>query len=200
MNTLGEQIPSKMEKDYRMLENFSNMIRVAIPAIIQSFDAVNQTVTAQIAIKERIIDKNGNLTFVEIAPLVDVPISIPKAGGYSLTLPITAGDECLLVFNDMCIDSWFSYGGVQSWIDKRRHDLSDAVAIIGISSEPTAIENYSVNSAQLRNETGTAYVEIKGEEVNIVGTLNINGHPYLEHKHTNVQSGAGISGGVQSGT
>lgn len=106
--------------------------------------------------------------------LVDVPIVIPRAGGYALTLPIQAGDECLVVFGDMCMDGWWQSGGVQNQVECRRHDLSDGFAIIGVWSQPRVIPGYSTGSAQLRNDAGSAYVELAGDTINIVGgTVNI---------------------------
>ncbi|MGI8770932.1 MAG: Gp138 family membrane-puncturing spike protein [Acidobacteriaceae bacterium] len=33
--------------------------------------------------------------------LADVPIFLPSAGGFTLTMPIMPGDECEVVFSDM---------------------------------------------------------------------------------------------------
>ncbi len=149
-------------------------LRVAVPGIIQSFDASKQTVVVQAAIRER-INLNGVISWETMPLLVDVPIFMPRAGGYALTLPVQAGDECLVVFGDACIDAWWQSGGVQNQIDRRRHDLSDGFAIVGIWSQPKVISDYSTNSAQLRNEAGSAYVEIKGDVINLVSPSSING-------------------------
>lgn len=149
-------------------------LRVAAPGIIQSFDPVEQTVTVQIAIREVIqlseIPENVNLPI-----LVDVPIVMPRAGGYTITFPIQTGDECLVVFSDMCIDGWWQAGGVQNQLEMRRHDLSDAFAILGPWSQPRRISNYSTNSLQLRNEDGTQVVEIKQDRINLKGNVHVQG-------------------------
>lgn len=65
-------------------------------------------------------------------------------------------------------------GGVQNQVECRRHDLSDGFAIIGVWSQPRVIPGYSTGSAQLRNDAGSAYVELAGDTINIVGgTVNI---------------------------
>ena len=56
-----------------------------------------------------------------------------------LTFPVKPGDECLLVFNERCIDGWWQSGGSSEPLDYRQHDLSDAVAIMGISSLPQVV-------------------------------------------------------------
>lgn len=147
--------------------------RVCMPGIIQSFDAAAQTVTVQPALREKML-ADGDESWIDIPLLVDVPIVVPRAGGYALTLPIQAGDECLVVFGDMCMDGWWQSGGVQNQVECRRHDLSDGFAVIGVWSQPRVIPGYSTGSAQLRNDAGSAYVEIVGDTINIVGgTVNI---------------------------
>jgi hypothetical protein len=59
-----------------------------------------------------------------------------------ITCPISAGDECILLFNDREIESWFINGEVNPIAYSRMHDLTDAVAIFGIRSLPKMIEIY----------------------------------------------------------
>jgi hypothetical protein len=157
------------EEFYRgMLENFSTNLRVAAPGIIQSFDPTDQTVTIQVAIREKITNSDLTQQWIEIPLLLDVPIVIPSAGNYALTLPINLGDECLVVFGDMCIDAWFSSGGIQNQMEKRRHDLSDAFAILGVRSQPNKIANYSTDSAQLRSLDGSDYISLNTNGIDMV--------------------------------
>lgn len=192
---ISERINSPEEFYRRMLDNFSSSMRVSIPAIVQDFDPVTQTVTVQPVIRERIMGDNLEPEWVELPLLLDVPIVLPRAGGYSLTMPIQAGDECLILFSDMCIDAWFSSGGVQNQIEKRRHDLSDAFAILGAWSQPRRIPNYSTTATQLRSDDGASYISLSGGEINLVApTVKINGIPFGTHKHTAPAGGGTTSG------
>jgi hypothetical protein len=137
------------------------MLRVAMPGIIQSFDPSTQTVTVQPAVNEKIRNSDLSVSNVSFPLLLDVPLVIPKAGGYALTLPVQQGDECLVVFADMCIDAWWSNGGIQNQIEKRRHDLSDSFCVLAPYSQPNRISNYSTNSAQLRSLDGNTIIDIK---------------------------------------
>lgn len=182
---INEIIGSEAELYRTMGDNFKNTLRVAMPGIIQSFNSKEQTVTVQPVIREHVLNEDMSREWKNIPLLLDVPIVIPRAGGYSMTLPVKEGDECLVVFLDSCMDAWFSLGGIQNQIRKRRHDLSDAVAILGVYSQPNVIPNYSIDSAQLRNEDGTSYLELKDNEINIVsGSVNINGINFNTHTHT----------------
>ena len=174
MLTVGERIGSEYEFYERLGRKWGTDLRVAMPGIVQSFDSVEQTVTVQPAIKERII-VDGNVSMVNLPLLLDVPVVLPRAGGFVLTMPIQAGDECLVVFADMCIDAWFSQGDVQVQAEQRRHDLSDGFAILGTWSQPRRIANYSTDSAQLRSDDGSSYVSIKNSGIDVVtdGDLNL---------------------------
>ena len=168
MLTASERIKNEVEALRKLLDNFGTTLRVADVGIIKSFDAEKQTVVVELAITEKINNGEG-FDDIQIPILVDVPVVIPRAGGFALTLPITVGDECLVVFSDKCIDAWYQSGGVQNQMFKRRHDLSDGFAIIGIGSQPKVITDYSTDSAQLRNSSGSVMVEVKDDVVNIGG-------------------------------
>ena len=204
MITLDERNPDADERQRLAEHRQSIKTRVAMPGIIESFDADAQTVTVRCATRE-LLNLDGDQSWVDIPPLVDVPIVFPRAGGYVLTMPIKPGDECLVVFADNCIDGWWQSGGVQNQIDFRRHDLSDAIAIPGMWSQPRVLPNYSTDSAQLRTEDGSAYIELKGGTINIVGSaVNIRaggatvieGKNFLAHTHGGVDSGPSNTGGV----
>lgn len=162
---------------YRKLsENTKKTTRVAEPGIIQAFDLKTQTVTVQLALREELTNLDGTKKWVNLPLLLDVPIVIPHAGGYMLTMPISIGDECLVIFGDMCIDSWWSYGNIQNQIEKRRHDLSDGFAILGIYSQPKLIPNYSTTCTQLRSLDGASCISLSKKEIDITAPIvKING-------------------------
>jgi hypothetical protein len=150
-------------------------LRVACPGIIQGWDLTThpQTVTVKLAIRENI---NINLvpTPTEI-PVITVPFQVVRSGGYLLTLPIAQGDECLVIFADNDWHAWWQNGGVQNQIKRRRHNLNDGFALLGVYSQPRNISNYSTTTAQLRTEDGSKYIELTTSGINIVGDVNVTG-------------------------
>lgn len=152
------------------LNQFACDLRVALPGIIQSFDAVEGTATVRPAIIE-MVRQDAVPTMVSIPDIPDVPIVIPRAGGFSLTLPVRPGDECLIVFADMCIDEWWQSGCAdgqpQGQLWRRRHDLSDAFAILGPWSQPRRLTAYSTASAQLRSDDGSVVVDVGAAGVTV---------------------------------
>lgn len=191
----------------------SSQLRVALPGIIQSFDAETITCTVQPAIKGVISDAQGRAQSVALPLLVDVPVIFPRGGGVTLTFPVAAGDECLVVFADRCIDFWWQNGGVQEAVDPRQHDLSDAFAFVGPQSQAKKISGISLHAAQLRSDDGAAFVEVAAGHaitVNTPGTLKataqggvdvtaptivLNGNVTI---NGNLSQGMGDSGGSAS--
>lgn len=155
-------------------------LRVALPGIVQEFDKETQTVKVQLAIMEKVRDNDtGSETDQEIPVLEDVPVMFPRAGGYSLLMPIEEGDECLVVFADMCIDGWWQNGGVQPQAEVRRHDLSDGMAIMGIWSQPRKIdpEEWPEKGARLMTDDGKTYLEVRDSGlVYVKGSLQVTGN------------------------
>lgn len=175
---ISERIGSSEEFYRQMLEAFANNLRVAAPGIIQSFDPVTQTATVQVAIREKVVGSDLTTAWVEIPLLLDVPVMMPRAGGFVMTFPVKQGDECLVLFSDMCIDAWFSSGGIQNQMERRRHDLSDGIAILGLWSQPNKLSNFSTTAAQLRTVDGSAYISLQHNEIDLVAaTVKRNGVP-----------------------
>lgn len=172
-----------------LMDRIFNQLRVSIPGIIQEFDPITQTATVQVAIREHVRQENLEYAWTEIPLLLDVPVQFPRGGGYVLTFPIKKGDECLVVFSDMCIDAWWANGGVQNQIEKRRHDLSDAVAIPGIWSQPRRYEKYSTKHVELRNDERSMFIRITDQSedaIDIVAPkVRINGRNITDQEDYN---------------
>ena len=107
--------------------------------------------------------------------LPDVPVVFPGGGGFALTFPVAAGDECLVVFASRCIDAWWQSGGVGEPMEPRMHDLSDGFALVGVRSQPHRLSPaVHTGNTQLRADDGSAYVEITpGGAVTAVGPSSV---------------------------
>lgn len=174
MPSINEKLLSADEALKNLMRKIKFDMRVSSPGIIKSFDSAKQTVEVQITILEKVVI-DGKILTKKIPILADVPIFMPRAGNFIITMPIAVGDECLVIFSDTCYDAWFQSGGEENvQMDGRRHDLSDAFALCGIWSQPNVISNYSEDSIQIRNESGTSCIEIKDSEITINTSSQIN--------------------------
>lgn len=179
----------------------------AMPGIVQSVDFAEMTVEVQLAIKGQVFDENNNVTQVNYPLLLNVPIVFPSAGGFTLTMPVAANDEVLVIFASRCIDSWWQNGGFENLpMEARMHDLSDAFAIIGPRSQKRVIGSISASACQLRTDDGSIYLEISASGVKVQGDLHVAGKVVATgevtgnsidlstHTHSGVVPGGGNSG------
>ncbi|HHP2010270.1 TPA: Gp138 family membrane-puncturing spike protein [Klebsiella pneumoniae] len=198
-------------------KTLSEQMRVALPGIIQSFDPESLTAVVQPAIRYIERDNDGNKSTKDYPLLVDVPVVFPRGGGCTLTFPVEAGDECLVIFADRCIDFWWQSGGIQEPVDGRMHDLSDAFCIVGPQSQAKKIGGISTTAAQLRTDDGSAIIElaaggavtITSPQITINGPLQVNGEitstgdqlaggiSQIGHTHGGVEPGGGSTGAPQ---
>lgn len=139
-------------------------INTSMPGTVKAFDATNQTATVEPAFKILLVDG----TEKQVPPLVMVPVYFPTGGGFTMTFPVVPGDECLLVFSQRAIDSWWYVGGPQLPDDHRFHDLSDACAFVGIRSSKKALSPpISTDGVEIRNDSQTILVRVDGSGVTL---------------------------------
>lgn len=135
-------------------------------ATIQSFDPSTQIVTASMNYKKTFYDgKTGLPVYKNYPLLVDVPVVVLSGGTGALTMPIEAGDTCLILFNDRDIDNWFTTGQIQPVATARLHSFSDGIALVGLRSLKNPIQDYDPSRAVLRK--GNAMVGVGNELVKI---------------------------------
>lgn len=184
-----ERLNDPEEANRAALDGRQARIRTAIPGLVVSFDPVKSTVTVQPAIRGSVEGSDGESTSTNLPVLPDVPVCWPRGGGFALTFPIKPGDECQVIFNDRCMDAWWQSGGVGEPLEPRMHDLSDGMAHFAPSSMPKALQDVSTTSMQMRNEAGTAYIEItEAGLINIVGTGLAMLTPTATHNGKNIGS------------
>lgn len=187
-----ERLNDPEEATRASLDGRQARIRTAMPGIVAAVDLVKQTVSVQPAIRGSQESPNGDTASTNLPLLVDVPIVWPRAGGFAITFPVAVGDEVLVVISDRCIDAWWQSGGIGEPLEPRMHDLSDAFAILAPTSQPKKLANVSTTALQLRNNAGTAYIELTpAGAVNIVSAS-------LRHNGVNVGS-THLHGGVVVG-
>ncbi len=94
-----------------------------------------QTVEVTLQIRRPAADGTSSA----IPLLVDVPYMVLQGGGAYIDLPITAGDYCIVLFNDRDIDTWWSTANMADPATNRKHDLSDGIAIVGLNPKTSPL-------------------------------------------------------------
>ena len=136
---------------------FQNMNCVKIGRIT-AFDAVKRTAKVEVMFRRLLADGK---TIQDFPLLQDCPVFTLQGGGSALTVPIAAGDECLVLFSDNNIDAWYEAGQPALPYDGRRHDISDGIAIVGLNSLAKPI-----SPAVTANEVALTYGGAKISEKN----------------------------------
>lgn len=161
-----------------------NCVRVGI---IQSFNDEDLTAEVLIANKKTIgINKDGTQKTRDYA-LVTAKICYCCP---FITYPLVKGDECILLFNDRELESWFITGEVQPEGYQRMHDLTDCIAIVGLRSLAKMIQIvadtlhifYGNSDIQITDDsitTTTQSYNINGQtqitgDTSIIGNLNVS--------------------------
>ena len=160
-------------------EVFSDSFNSIKVGKITAVDLSKQTVDVQILHKR--VNEN-NLTRRELRDypvLLGVPFVVLGGGVSHLTFPISVGDNCLLMFCDFEIDRWWDSGEAQPSNFERRHDISDAFAIIGVHSMVDLLQGYS-QYVQLKYSNDSKItvgnnIELDNQEVNATGNVTANG-------------------------
>ncbi|HAN2345319.1 Gp138 family membrane-puncturing spike protein [Citrobacter freundii] len=206
-------------------ERAKSGLRVSLPGTIKSFDP--ESVTCEVELStfglsatakrgstsvDRIKSEDGYYPVIQ-----DIPVVFPRGGGCTLTFPVKAGDECLVIFSDRCIDFWWQNGETQNTSRARSHSFSDAFVIPGPQSQAKKISNISTSAAQLRTDDGAAFVEvaaggavtITSPQITLNGPVQVNGAitstgdqtangiSQINHTHGGVESGGSNTGKPQ---
>lgn len=112
------------------IENRLAGVHVSLPAKIESYDPATQKANIKPLIKREYQDGTK-----ESLPVINnVPVIWPGMTTGILSFPVKAGDTVLAVFSERSLDVWLSKGGEVEPNDRRKHDISDAIAIPGLFS------------------------------------------------------------------
>ena len=133
--------------------------------IVQEFYPDNLTVQIRIASKKPIgLNPDGTQRVRDYA-LIYAKVCYCNP---FITYPIKQGDECILLFSDREIESWFINGAVNPESYPRMHDLTDAVALFGIRSIPNMIQ---ILTDALHLYYGNSEIQLQDEQININSPL-----------------------------
>lgn len=122
---------------------------------VEAYNKEEQTVSAQIVVKRRI----GNDKIISYPLLVDCPVFFLQGGGAYFDLPIKPGDFCIILFNDRDIDDWFTSGSEKEPRTKRKHSLSDGIAMVGLNPK-TKVLNHDGSNLDIWGPTGNDRIRI----------------------------------------
>lgn len=215
METLSDMAGDKDRNFNQFAKDIMSKIYCALPAIVDTVNYENQTLTAKPVTIMKFTDNNGVVSDFQMPLIMDVPFQCYKGGGYFVTVPVKEGDEVLIIFTDVDFSAWFQNGGFQYAEHSFQHSYSNAMAVVGFSSEVNAISNYNSQAVEIRNLDASEKISLSAGNITLksatitldgnvttTGTSNLKGQTtiqekvFLTHIHSNGNQGAN-TGGVQ---
>lgn len=202
------------------MESWQSKMWTALPGVIKQYPSASgighMLADIQPTINGRVRTLKGTFQSIQLPLLLDCPILWQGGGGMTMTFPIKAGDECLVIFSSRCIDAWWQQGFVAGQAGKpvdgkqamdppdlRMHNLSDGFAIVGVRSLPREYVPNSSNvslqsddgSFRFRLNPTTKVVEVVASGgVNVTATNGINLNGVTIDSSGNLTSPANIKG------
>jgi len=137
-------------------------------ARVEKYDAPTQTADVQPVNRRAVELADGSFDQEDLPVIPNVKVKWPRAGGFSLHFPLKKGDHVVLVFSEADLSSWRTKGGINDTEDVRRHHLSDAIAIPGISIDSDPIPS---DDAPAYPDVGDAVAVLNGAGIIRLGDL-----------------------------
>jgi hypothetical protein len=176
-----------------LFDRMMKRINTAIPGQIASFDPATQTCSVTPAIKVRLY-LDGKSSDAQLPTYSHVPLIFPFAigAGFAVTLPVSVGDSCLLIFSQRCIDNWYQHGGIQpveaGTIGARHHDMNDGFALICGGALPNVLGSWCTDGIELRNRARTVRVTVRDSGLEFDGPASflkpVTFHDTIDAKST----------------
>lgn len=205
---INNRLITPLAQARELFDSMMRRVNTCIPGLIESFDPATQTAKVSPAIKSRFF-ADGQVTDVQLPRIINVPLVFPFAAtaGFALTLPVQAGDPCLLVFSQRAIDNWHQHGGIQSCetnaTGARHHSLNDAFALACAPPLTEVLGSWCEDGIELRNRARTVRVTVRDAGLEFDGPATFlkdvifqgamtdkNGIDHTTHKHTDPQGGS----------
>jgi hypothetical protein len=157
---IRQRFADRVEALQAALDGRQAQLHTGMPGQIVSYNPATMTAVVQPSLQAFQTLPDGTVQLVTIRPIEDVPVHFPGGGGFTLTFPVKPGDDCWIKFSERSLDNWYQHGGVQQPSDWRMHDITDAVAEVGVRSQPKVPGNVSGTTTQLRSDDGTMVVDM----------------------------------------
>jgi len=136
----------------------------ATPGIVSAYDPVTNTAFVRPAVKRAgYSTSTDERSYREVGEIPFVPVLFPRAGGFVLRTPVSAGDSVLLVFCDESLAEWRESGGVSEPEDARRHSVGWPVAIPGFfpdSKPPSPLDGAAAALQAIFGQDGGKQVRV----------------------------------------
>lgn len=125
--------PSMETAIRRAIEAALRGVSVCEPGQVLAYDAATLTADVQPLLLKSVQGETGS-ELIRQTPVTHAPVLWIGGGGSRLTFPVEPGDQCLLIIPSRPIDQWSALGTEVDPKNKRRHHMTDAIALVGLQA------------------------------------------------------------------
>lgn len=151
-------------------DNTLAKIHKAFPGKVTAYDAQTQTAHVQPQLKRMILDEDGGKTYESLPLLPYVPVLFPRAGGYTMTLPLGPGDFVWVMISDAGLSEWLETGQESEPWDTRRHHPSGAVCYPGCYPDTQPLADADTGGLMLGKDGAETQIRISPSEIKLGAT------------------------------
>lgn len=154
MNLLQNPTPTLADWGELLKKDIMRSLNCHMIGTVVTFDPAKQRADIKINFKKSLGEKYGDYPV-----LADCPVIVLGGGGAHLTFPISPGDHCLVLFNDVDMDKWLVGGQTMPPGNPRSHSFSDGIALVGLRPFSSPLTDYGEDCVRLK--FGESLIELK---------------------------------------
>ena len=189
-------------------------LNTCIPGIINGFDPATQTVSATPAIMAKKTSiEDESVEYIPYPMIINIPLSIIRGAGLSITQPITVGYPCTLIFSQRSIDNFIlekkevpPVEGPNPYTTAIRcMDMTDAMCFPGIITQVDKLGTYATDAIEIKSDDDKVKVSVKTDSLTLkqdsatielaggnitmnAGTITINGSSVVIGEATTIDN------------
>lgn len=160
------------------LQFWRNAMRLntCIPAVINAFDQSTQTVSATPAIMAKKVSiEDESVEYIQYPMITNIPLSIMRGAGLSVTYPITVGNPCTLIFSQRSIDNFVLEKKIVPPVEGpnpftsiiRCMDMTDALCFPGIITQVDKLGTYATDAIEIKSDDDKVKVSVKTDSLTL---------------------------------
>ncbi len=157
----GGDKPTLTQAVSQAIQSRLNGLHVCLPGEVTKYDRAKSMAEVKPALSKAYLDDTSE----EMPVITNVPVVWMRTANAVIHLPLAKGDTVLLVFSERSMDGWLSDGRVGAPPDRRKFDLSDAIAIPGLF--PFSASNPASSDDAVEIVHGNASIKVTEDQVDI---------------------------------
>lgn len=153
-------------------ESWARDIHTAIPGRVESYDRAKQVADVVPVIRDARPDDDGGIELFDPPVIPNVPVQMPRGGGFALHLPLVKGDHVILLFQESAIGHWRESGEVAEPGDLTRLGFGYPIAIPGIAPNSGALSDPGSDGEAVLT-VGDGVFRVGGASAEMVALANL---------------------------